>query len=120
MDNKPESDSERRIKDIIDALDDQKARDIAIYRFSESNSLADAFIIATATSGRHAQAMAESAALACKTPCAAMPRMEGHDSAQWILVDCNDVIVHIFQEDVRNFYRLDELCRHSALKEQQS
>lgn len=109
--------TDQKIAAIAAFLEEQKARDVAIHRFSNPNAIADAFIIATATSRRHAQGLADGAALAGKAVDKFSPHMEGYDNAQWILVDAGDVITHIFQEDVRDLYRLDDLCRHESHEE---
>lgn len=99
---------------IVASLADQKATDVAVYRFSGHNAVADAFILATATSGRHARGLADAVLKARKERGQDFLHMEGYENAQWILVDCNDLIVHIFQEEARDLYRLDDLCRHEA------
>lgn len=114
---KPKISLDQKINDCVNFLDDQKALDPYIHRFSSPNAIADAFIIVTATSRRHAQGMAEGMLRLCKEKGYEYLRMEGFDSAQWILVDCNDIIVHIFQADTRDLYRLEDLCRHDSAEE---
>lgn len=105
---------DQKISDIETFLDEQKAVEPYIHRFHEPNAIADAFIIVSATSRRHAQGLAEGVLRVCKDKGHEYLRMEGFDTGQWILVDCNDVIVHVFQEDTRNLYRLEDLCRHAS------
>lgn len=108
---------EQKLGALTDCLKGQKALDPYIHKFTDSNSIADAFIIVTATSRRHAQGLAESILTVCKEFGYEYLRMEGFDLGQWILVDCNDIIIHIFQEDARALYRLEDLCRYAPRKE---
>lgn len=99
-------------KDLVvmgDFLRDQKAEDIFQHKFSDA-SVCDAVLIATATSRRHAQGLADGILRICTDLHREFLGMEGYDGGQWILVDCNDVIVHIFQSDLRQLYRLEDLC----------
>lgn len=115
LSNRP--DLARKTSDLAAFLDAQKAVDPFIHIFPDSASITDAFIIATATSRRHAQGLAEGILRVCKEKGHEFLRMEGFDAAQWILVDCNDVIIHIFQDDIRALYRLEDLCLHAPRKE---
>ena len=101
--------TEARLERLSKVLEDQKALDPLIFRTKETNDIADAIIIATATSRRHAQGLAKALADASRSSGQKYARMEGFDAAQWILIDCNDIIIHIFQEDTRALYRLEEL-----------
>lgn len=110
-------DLERKIRDLATSLDAQKAVDPFIHIFPAYGSIADAFIILTATSRRHAQGLAEGILRVCREKGHEFLRMEGFDAAQWILVDCNDVIIHIFQDETRALYRLEDLCQYAPPKE---
>ncbi len=107
----------RKVSDLGTFLDAQKAVAPFIHIFPDSGQLADAFIIVTATSRRHAQGLAEGLLRLCKERSHEFLRMEGFDAAQWILIDCNDVIIHIFQDETRALYRLEDLCQHAPTKE---
>lgn len=108
---------ERKIRDLATVLEDQKALDIWVHRFSEPNAIADAFIIATATSRRHGQGLADAVASAYREKGYGRPRMEGYETAQWILIDNSDIIIHIFQEEARDLYKLEDLCAHASSRE---
>lgn len=110
---------EQKIKDFESFLEAQKALDPLTFRLTAANAIADAFIIVTATSRRHAQGLAEGILSVCRENGHQFLNMEGFDTGQWILVDCNDVIVHIFQQDSRDLYRLEDLCRHGAKETEQ-
>lgn len=90
-------------------LADKKARDILAVDVSRENSLSEAVIVATATSVRHAQGLAEHLLQAGRDANYEFLRMEGNVVGQWILLDFNDIIVHIQQSDTRDLFRLDDL-----------
>ncbi len=66
-------------------------------------------LIVTATSDRHARALADHMTEQLKLKAVKPFGVEGHDTGQWILLDYSDVIVHIFQENSRDYYDLDGL-----------
>lgn len=78
------------------------------------NALADAIIICGATSGRQARGLADGVMRRCHELGLNFLGMEGYDAAEWILVDCNEIIVHILQEQARNLYKLEDLWGRSA------
>lgn len=73
------------------------------------SSVADVFIIATAKNSRHAQALADWVLGKAKESGVGYLGMEGYSGASWILLDLNDVLLHIFTEETRSFYNLEGL-----------
>jgi len=98
-----------KVAAIVAWLEDKKAKNILGLDMSKENSLSDAIIIATATSVRHAQGLAEHVLRSAREHNYEYLRMEGNVVGQWVLLDLNDVIVHIFQQDARALFRLDDL-----------
>ena len=90
-------------------LSEHKARELASFTLPEGNPLADIVLICTASSARHARSLADGLTEMCKQQKFEILRTEGYQEGQWVLVDLNDVIVHIFQEPVREMYRLEAL-----------
>jgi len=89
---------------------DKKALDLCILHISELSSLTDYLVIATGTSDRHVQAIAEAVRIELKQQHDTVPlAIEGVNEGRWALIDYGDVMVHIFQEDVRTFYDLEGL-----------
>ena len=76
---------------------------------SELTSYTNYLLIVTATSDRHARALADHLREELKSQSVKPLGVEGHESGQWILLDYSDVIVHIFQEASRDYYDLDGL-----------
>jgi ribosome-associated protein len=88
----------------------KKALDLRILHITELSSLADYLVIATGTSDRHVQAIAEAVRVEMKQKHDNVPiAIEGLDDGRWVLIDYGDVMVHIFQEEVRKFYDLEGL-----------
>ena len=94
---------------VLDALEDFKATDIQQIDVSGQNPLTDVFVIASGNSTRHIKSMAEN--LVMKVKAAGCPPLgvEGQRQAEWVLVDLNDVIVHLMLPKTRAFYNLEKL-----------
>lgn len=94
---------------VADAALDRKAVDLVALDVSALTSYADTFLIATATSDRHARAIAD-AIRDAETATGAKPLgVEGYEEARWVLIDLGDVIVHVFVAEVREAYDLERL-----------
>jgi ribosome-associated protein len=98
---------------VISALEDFKAIDIQQIDVSGQNPLTDLFVIASGNSTRHIKSMAEN--LVMKVKAAGCPPLgvEGERQAEWVLVDLNDVIVHLMLPKTRAFYNLEKLWEAS-------
>ena len=94
---------------ISEALEDAKAENIVEIDLEGKTSIADAMFIATGRSNVHVNSVAERVVQACKAYGIVAPRVEGQPQCDWVLVDANDVIVHIFRPEVRQFYNLEKL-----------
>jgi ribosome-associated protein len=101
---------------VIDALEDFKAVDIQQIDVSGQNPLTDLFVIASGNSTRHIKSMAEN--LVVKAKAAGCPPLgvEGQSQAEWVLVDLNDVIVHLMLPKTRAFYNLEKLWEASKVR----
>lgn len=101
----------QKIKTI---LEDKKAMNVEIIDVSDKTILADRFVIATGQSVTHIRALAGEVEFELKDKQNRLPdHVEGYTSARWILMDYEDVIVHIFHQDERDFYSLEKLWRAS-------
>ena len=90
-----------RANRVAEAALDRKAVDLVALDVSELTSYADTLLIATATSDRNARAIADAIRDAEHASGSKPLGIEGYDEARWVLIDLGDVIVHVFQEDVR-------------------
>ena len=91
--------------------DTMKAEDITIIDISEVSVLADYFIIADGSNRNQVQAMADSAEEALGRAGYDAKQIEGYQSANWILMDYKDIIVHVFSKEDRAFYDLERIWR---------
>lgn len=90
-------------------LEEKKAKDIVVLDVTPFSAVADVMVICTAQSARHAQALADWILERFAEQGIAYLGMEGYVEGRWVLVDGNDVLVHILQEESREFYNLDGL-----------
>ena len=90
-------------------LEDMKARDIVEMDVSEISSFTDYMIIATGNSSRQVKAIADNLALEAKKQGHPPNGSEGTTASEWVLIDLGDVIVHVMQQNARDFYQLEKL-----------
>jgi ribosome-associated protein len=93
---------------IIEAIDDVKGRDVKFYDTTKNTFLFDLIIIATIESTRQANAILKKI-LDKKFLFPIKPTIEGSNDSGWILIDCNDIIVHLMTKHDREYYNLEEL-----------
>ena len=106
------------IKKIIEKiLDNNKAQNIISINLKNKTYIADYMIIASGTSSRHLQALSEILAAELKKVGLDDCRIEGKDSNEWKLVDVQDIIVHIFHPEKREFYDLEKMWSEEIPKE---
>ena len=94
---------------ILTTIDDMKGIDVVELDVRDKTSVTDLLIIASGTSSRHVKSIAVSVASEVKKQGARTLGMEGEDQGEWVLVDLGDIIVHIMQPQVREFYDLEKL-----------
>jgi len=94
---------------IAEAAQERKADDLVGLDVRNLSSFADTFIIATGTSDRHVRSVADAVEAALKARGDPPMGIEGYDEGRWVLIDCTDVIVHIFQQEIRDHYDLERL-----------
>jgi ribosome-associated protein len=98
-----------RKKLVIAALEDIKAHDIQAIDVRKLTSLFDWIIVASADSARQGKALARHVRDALKESGSSVVGTEGEDGGEWILVDAGDVVAHVMQPAVRQYYNLEEL-----------
>lgn len=94
---------------VVDKIDDMKARHITVIDVSKKSSITDTFIICSGTSKRHVSAIAENAIVECKQAGHAPLSVEGKDLGEWVLVDLSSIVLHVMQDETRDFYQLEKL-----------
>ncbi len=105
-------------KNIERILDDNKAKNIISINLKNKSYIADYMIIASGTSSRHLQSLSEILVSELKKIGLSNCRIEGRESKDWKLVDTNDIIVHIFHPEKREFYDLEKMWSENIPKEQ--
>jgi ribosome-associated protein len=107
---KPVAKKPAELQDYISAvLDSDKAKNIVVLPLKGKTTIADYMLIATGTSSRHVAGMASKLRDKLSTERKIKARIEGADSGDWVIVDAGDVMVHLFREEVREFYDLEKL-----------
>lgn len=98
-----------KAKKIAQCLYDKKGKDIIILNVSKVTTLCDYFVIATGGSTPQIKAMTDEVIEKLESDQIEIMHIEGYDSASWVLLDYEDVIVHIFNEETRSFYAIERL-----------
>jgi ribosome-associated protein len=91
------------------AADSRKAEDIVALDVEQLSSVADYFLICSGTSDRQVRAIADAIAEELAQHGEKPLAMEGYQKGTWVLIDCADLIVHVFDDDTRRFYGLERL-----------
>ncbi len=99
------------VKTAVAALEDKKAEDITVIDITGVSSIADYFIIASGSNPNQVQALVDNVEEQMYKAGYDDPRVEGYNTASWVLLDYNDVIVHVFSQDDRLFYDLERIWR---------
>ncbi len=100
-----------RVVGALRAADDRKALNLIVLDLRELTEFTDAFIITSGSNTRQVQAIADGISEDLKLIDARPSRIEGYNTAEWILMDYGDFVVHIFEDKARQFYDLERLWR---------
>jgi len=105
-----DSPSPRKIADLaMQVLDDHKASDLCCLDVAHLTSLMDFMIVATGRSNRQVRALGDALITFCKENGIEVLGSEGQEAAEWVLVDLNDVVVHVMLPSTRDFYEIEKL-----------
>jgi ribosome-associated protein len=96
-------------KIIIQSLEDSKGLNIVTLNVKKLTNISDHMIICTGTSNRHVAGLASNLAEAVKAAGLPVLRVEGAETAEWVLVNLGDTLVHVMQESARELYQLEKL-----------
>ena len=94
---------------VLHSLDEDQAQDVVSIPLEGKSSIADFMVIASGRSTRQVAAIATHLAERLKKEGHGSPRIEGLPAADWVLIDAQDVIVHLFRPEVRSFYNLERM-----------
>ena len=105
------------VKKIANALDDKKAFDVKVLDITKISVLADYFVLASGDNSSQLQAMMDIVEEVMYKNGINSKRVEGSATSSWILMDYNDVVIHIFNKEEREFYNLDKVWSDGELVE---
>ncbi|MGJ8681522.1 ribosome silencing factor [Paraglaciecola sp.] len=94
---------------VLEKLDDLKGRDTIKLDVSGKSTVTDTMIICSGNSKRHVISIAENLVVEAKKADAAPLSIEGKETGDWVLVDMGNVVVHVMQDEARDFYQLEKL-----------
>ena len=94
---------------VLKSLDDDQAQEVVTIPLAGKSNIADHMVIASGRSSRQVASMATKLADKIKQQFGRIARIEGLPVADWVLIDADDVIVHLFRPEVRNFYNLERM-----------
>ena len=103
--------SREMAKIACNALDEKKAEDIRVIDISEVSTIADYFIIATGTNTNQIQALVDAVDEALVKNGQSARQVEGSRNSSWVLMDYNDIIIHLFSCEDRLFYDLERIWK---------
>ncbi|WDI32901.1 ribosome silencing factor [Hyphococcus flavus] len=110
----PEERSKTILNLILQELDDDKAEDVVTISLAGKTDIADTMIVASGRSQRHVSAMADKVLRRLKEAGFGRAKVEGATASDWVLIDAEDVIVHLFRPEVRAFYNLERVWSEAA------
>ena len=106
-----EKNAKEMVKTAVAALQDKKGEDLRVIDISGVTVIADYFIIASGSNPNQVQALVDNVEEQMYKAGYDDPRVEGYNTASWVLLDYNDVSVHVFSQDDRLFYDLERIWR---------
>jgi ribosome-associated protein len=96
-------------KIVVSALEDIKGKDIEVINTTKLTSMFDRLVIATGDSNRQVRSLARNVHDKVREAGAEVLSVEGEETGEWVLVDLGDIVVHVMQPMVRQYYNLEEL-----------
>jgi ribosome-associated protein len=101
---------------VVNALEDVKAQNIKVYNTVGLSDMFDRVVLASGTSNRQTRALAHRVAQEVKQAGGHVVSIEGADAGEWVLVDLGDLVVHVMQPAIREYYGLEEIWGGKPVK----
>jgi ribosome-associated protein len=105
------------LKTVLASLEDSKAENIVSIDIQGKSSLGDYMVVASGRSHRHVAAVADNLLKVLKDA-GTRARVEGLSSADWVLIDAGDIIVHVFRPEIRDFYGIEKMWQAPDLEDE--
>ncbi|MFZ1186171.1 MAG: ribosome silencing factor [Pseudolabrys sp.] len=102
------------LRSVLARLEDMKAEDSVVIDLTDKSSIGDYMVVTTGRSQRHVSAVADHLVKDIEAAGNSRVRIEGMRQGDWVLIDAGDVIVHVFQSEVRAFYNLEKMWSATA------
>ena len=118
--NKKKSNSKKLLHFILESLENDKAINIKSINLLDRSSIADYMVIASGSSTRQVNSMSQNLVKNLKNKGISARKPEGLANSDWVLIDVNEIIIHIFRPEVREFYKLEQMWEIPILKENKS
>ena len=94
---------------VIAKIEDLKGRDIKVLDVHDKSSVTDVMVVCSGNSKRHVASIADNVITEAKQANVAPLSVEGQNVGEWVLVDLGDVLVHVMQDETRDYYQLEKL-----------
>ncbi len=107
--------SEQMVKTAVEAIEDKKGKDIQIIDIHKISTLADYFIIAEGQNRSQMQAMSDHVSEKMHFAGYEPKQIEGYQTANWILLDYGDIVIHLFDKENRGYYNLERIWRDGEI-----
>ena len=118
--NKEKNNSKKLLHSILESLENDKAVNIKSINLLDRSSIADYMVIASGSSTRQVNSMSQNLVKNLKNKGISARKPEGLANSDWVLIDVNEIIIHIFRPEVREFYKLEQMWEIPILKENKS
>lgn len=103
------------VKAVYAELEEKAAEDVTVLDIEQISTIADYFIIATGQNARHLDALKDAMEEVLETNGCEIKQIEGKGSSGWILMDCRDFVIHLFDASNRTFYDLARIWKDAPL-----
>ncbi|WP_041527054.1 ribosome silencing factor [Paracoccus aminophilus] len=101
--------SDQLLERVLASLDDDKAEDVVTIDLRGRSAMADHMVIASGRSSRQVASIADKLVERLKEQTGRSARIEGKETGDWVLIDTDDIIIHVFRPEVREFYQLEKM-----------
>ena len=118
--NKEKNNPKKLLHLILESLENDKALNIKSINLLDRSSIADYMVIASGSSTRQVNSMSQNLVKNLKNKGILARKPEGLANSDWVLIDVNEIIIHIFRPEVREFYKLEQMWEIPILKENKS